>query len=80
MVTPPGVYGNWFNFSDVLDKITLSYKLSRKFKFNENAIKPRDFAVANDYISETGEHNPHKSFGYLRTKEFTNVFYNFISE
>lgn len=80
MVTPPGIYGNWFNFSDVLDKITLSYNLSQKFKFNENAIKPRDFGVANDYFSETGEHNPHKSYGYLRTKEFTYMLNNFIAD
>ncbi|MFN2396205.1 MAG: esterase/lipase family protein [Bacteroidales bacterium] len=78
MVTPPGIYENWFNFSDLLDKITLNYKLSRRYKFNENAIKPRDFNVANDYISEAGEHNPHKSYGYLRTKEFSYMLNNFI--
>ena len=77
MVTPPGIYGNWFNFSDVLDKITLSYKLSRKFKFNEKAIKPRDFSVANDYISETGEHNPHKSYGYLRAAKLAKILDDF---
>lgn len=79
MITPPGVYGNWLNFSDVLDKITFSYKLSRRFKFNKNAIKPRDFNVVNDYFSETGEHNPHKSFGYLRTKELASLLNSFIS-
>lgn len=78
MVTPPGIYGNWFNFSDVLDKITLNYKLSRRFKFNKNAIKPRDFGVANDYFSKAGEHNPHKSYGYLRTKELIYMLNNFI--
>ncbi len=79
MVTPPGVYGNWFNFSDVLDKITLSYKLSRKFKFNENAIKPRDYSVANNYMSEDGKPNPHKSFGYLRTPELARVLKVFLT-
>jgi len=79
MVTPPGVYGNWFNFSDVLDKITLSYNLSQKFKFNKHAIKPRDFGVVNDYFSETGEHNPHKSYGYLRAEKFSGILNNFLT-
>ncbi len=78
MITPPGIYGNWLNFSDILDKITLNYKLSRNYKFNKYAIKPRDFGVANDYFSEAGEHNPHKSYGYLRTKEFTNMLNVFL--
>ncbi len=78
MVTPPGVYGNWLNFSDILDKITLNYKLSRKYKFNRHAIKPRDFGIINDYFSEAGKHNPHKSFGYLRTNEFSYMLNNFI--
>ena len=77
MVTPPGIYGNWFNFSDVLDKITLNYKLSRKFKFNENAIKPRDFGVFNDYFNEAGKHNPHKSYGYLRAAELAKILDDF---
>lgn len=79
MVTPPGIYGNWFNFYDVLDKITLSYNLSRKFKFNNNAIKPRDFAVVNDYINEAGVPNPHKSFGYLRTEKFSMALHEFLT-
>ncbi|MFN3554702.1 MAG: hypothetical protein ACK4VN_01925 [Bacteroidales bacterium] len=79
MVAPPGIYVNWINFSDVLDKITMSYKLSQKFKFNKNAIKPKDFAVANDYISEDRESNPHKSFGYLRTEEFSMALHNFLT-
>lgn len=79
MLTPPGIYANWFNFSDRLDKITLNYQLSRKYKFNRKAIKPRDFAVVNDYHSEKGKHNPHKSFGYLRTEELARMVSYFMS-
>jgi len=78
MVTPPGVYGNWLNYSDILDKITLNYKLSRKFKFNRHAIKPRDFNVANDYFNDAGKQNPHKLYGYLRTREFATMLHNFL--
>jgi hypothetical protein len=79
MHTPPGIYANWFNFSDMLDKITFNYQLSRKYQFNKNAIKPRDFAVVNDYHSKPGSPNPHKSFGYLRTKELARMVNYFIN-
>jgi hypothetical protein len=78
MLTPPGIYANWFNFSDMLDKITFNYQLSRKYRFNQRAIKPRDFAVVNDYQSEMGKHNPHKVFGYLRTPEMARMVHYFI--
>jgi hypothetical protein len=78
MQTPPGIFGNWFNFSDMLDKITFNYQLSRRYKFNKHAIKPRDFSVVNDYHSDRGVHNPHKSFGYLRAKDLARVVNNFI--
>ncbi len=78
MIAPQGVYGNWLNFPDVPDKLTLNYKLPQKYKFNKHAIKPGDFAITNDYFSDAGKHNPHKSFGYLRTKEFSCMLNNFI--
>lgn len=77
MVTPPGIYGNWFNFSDVLDKITLKYKLSRRYTFNKKAVKPRDFNVVNNYTNEEDEPNPHKSYGYLRTPQLARVLQDF---
>jgi hypothetical protein len=78
MVTPPGVYGNWFNYSDVLDKITFNYKLGKKFGANALGVKPKDYEVINDYHNSEGEHNPHKSYGYLRSKEFARVLNDFV--
>jgi hypothetical protein len=80
MISPPGVYGNWFNLSDVTDKITLNYKLSRNYKFNKFAVKARDFSVINDYHSESGEHNPHKSFGYLRSSQMARIVKDFMMD
>jgi hypothetical protein len=80
MVSPPGIYGNWFNISDVTDKISLNYKLSRHYKFNKFAVKPRDFNVINDYHNELGEHNPHKSFGYLRSKQMVRFIQDFMMD
>ncbi len=78
MRTPAGIYGNWFNYADVLDKITLNYRLSLRYKFNKHGIKPRDFNVANDYHNHNAKHNPHKSFGYLRTPEFAYMLNQFL--
>ncbi|MFA9392516.1 MAG: hypothetical protein ACERKD_22080 [Prolixibacteraceae bacterium] len=77
MVTPQSVTKNWFNFSDILDKVAFSYNLSAEFKENNSGVKPIDFLVVNNYeINEN--RNPHKSFGYLRTPEFSKVLNEFI--
>ncbi|HUX56394.1 MAG TPA: hypothetical protein VMV77_05440 [Bacteroidales bacterium] len=75
--TPDGIIKNWFNFSDILDKVALNYKLSENFSENTNGIKPVDFLVVNNY-EMSGTRNPHKSFGYLRTPEFSKVLNDFI--
>jgi len=75
--TPQGITGNWYNFSDILDKVAFNYKLSEFFSENKFGIKPVDFLVINNY-EINGERNPHKSFGYLRTPEFSKVLNDFI--
>ncbi|NOZ45522.1 MAG: hypothetical protein GXO79_01945 [Chlorobi bacterium] len=77
MKTPPGVTNNWFNFSDITDKVAFEYELTRKFGENENGVKPIDFLVTNNY-EINGVKNPHKSFGYLRTPEFAKILNEFI--
>jgi len=77
MQTPPGVTENWFNFSDILDKVAFNYELADDFSENEFGIKPKDFLVVNNY-EINAERNPHKSFGYLRTKEFSEILNDFI--
>jgi len=78
MITPPGVVKNWFNFSDILDKVAFNYALADDFSANSNGIKPTDFLVENDY-KMNGEPNPHKSYGYLRTPEFSKVLNDFLT-
>jgi hypothetical protein len=77
MMAPPGITKNWSNFSDILDKVAFDYKLSDSFASNNNGIKPVDFLVVNNYVMN-GIHNPHKSFGYLRTPEFSKILNDFI--
>jgi hypothetical protein len=77
MMAPPGITNNWSNFSDILDKVAFDYKLSDSFLSNNLGIKPVDFLVVNNYVMN-GIPNPHKSFGYLRTPEFSNILNDFI--
>ncbi|MBL6962795.1 MAG: hypothetical protein ISR55_03160 [Bacteroidetes bacterium] len=75
--TPATVKKFWYNFSDILDKIALNYQLSDDFYENEQGIKPIDFLVVNNY-EMNGKRNPHKSYGYLRTREFSTILNEFI--
>jgi hypothetical protein len=75
--TPPGVKRNWFNFSDLEDKVAINYDLADDYNENANGVKPIDFIVYNNY-EINGERNPHKSYGYLRTPEFAKVLHEFL--
>lgn len=77
MTTPPGIGKNWINFSDILDKVAFNYKLSDNFSANKFGVNPVDSLVINNY-EINGIRNPHKSFGYLRTPEFSKVLKEFI--
>lgn len=77
MITPPTILKNWYNFSDILDKVALNYQLSDDFSENKFGVKPIDFLVVNNY-EINGITNPHKSYGYLRTPEFSKILTEFI--
>lgn len=75
---PAGIKKHWYNFADLKDKVALIYDLSKNYEANWRGIKPQNFVVHNDYQSEK-EFNPHKSFGYLRAQQFSEVLYEFIN-
>jgi hypothetical protein len=75
--TPPGVKRNWYNFSDLEDKIAMNYDLGDDFSENDDGIKAIDIIVNNNY-EINGERNPHKSYGYLRVPEFSEVLHEFL--
>ena len=79
MATPPGVTSNWFNFADIMDHVAINFELSDDFRENERGILPTDFLVNNNY-EINGETNHHKSFGYLRTPEFSKILSDFIAD
>lgn len=79
LATPPGVTNKWYNLADIMDKVALNYKLSDDFIQNIAGVAPEDFLVVNNF--EIGElKNPHKSFGYLRTPEFSKILSDFIGD
>ena len=75
--TPPGVINGWYNFSDLEDMVAVNYNLADDYVENDKGIKPVDIQVNNNY-EVNGRKNPHKSYGYLRTAEFSTVLYEFL--
>ena len=66
--TPSIVSRSWSNFADGRDIVTLDTRLSDDFAPNSQGVKVIDDRVACDYPD-----NPHKSYGYLRTPEFSDL-------
>ena len=75
--TPDCVTKNWYNFSDLEDKVAMNYNLADDYEANEKGIRTIDFIVINNYIIN-GKKNPHKSYGYLRTPEFSKILLEFL--
>jgi len=75
--TPLGVVRNWYNFSDLEDKVAINYDVGDDYNENANGVKAIDQIVNNNY-EINGERNPHKSYGYLRVPEFSEVLYEFL--
>ena len=79
MATPPGITTNWYNMSDIMDHVALNFELADDFTQNERKVYPVDFLVQNDY-QINGKENHHKSFGYLRTSEFSAIINDYIGD
>lgn len=75
-VVPECVSKSWYNLSDLEDQVAFNHTLSELFKSNSKGLKVIDRVVKNNY-SISGNRNPHKSYGYLRTREFLEIFNEF---
>ncbi|MBN1352591.1 hypothetical protein JXJ21_24600 [candidate division KSB1 bacterium] len=75
--TPEAVLRQWYNFSDLEDKVAIDYSLAGDYEPNSHHIGVKDMLVYNNY-EKNGERNPHKSYGYLRTKELAAVIHDFL--
>ena len=75
--TPENILRNWYNLSDLKDKIALNYRLHDDFEENSRHVQPVDKIVINNYEFR-GRKNPHKSYGYLRTLEMAEIISHFL--
>lgn len=78
ITTPENIFRNWYNFSDLEDKIAFNYNLGDDYQGNTHNVKATDIIVYNDYVNNK-ERNPHKSYGYLRTPELAEVINEFLN-
>lgn len=76
--TPPNISRHWFNFADLEDKVAISYSLGEDYEESPTHVRVVDKVIYNDY-SFNGHRNPHKDYGYLRTPEIGQVFYDFLT-
>ena len=73
LVRTPSIVKKWTNFADKRDPVAIDPHLSDDYKPNDSDVQVKDDLVLNDW----GGIN-HKSYGYLRTPEVTDVIKKFI--
>ena len=83
--TPSVVTNKWVNFADRKDPVALDVHLRDDYGANRDEIQCEDDLVHNDYrIKKRGKdeavRNHHKSYGYLRTPEFSELLKSFLSD
>lgn len=74
----PKMLEQWSNIAVPGDKVALDCHLSDEYKANGKDEKVNDVLVHNDYRSPAGVENTHKSYGYLRTPEVSDLIFEFL--
>jgi len=74
---PENITRQWYNLSDLRDRVAINYNLADDFPANTAGMTIIDKQVQNTY-QYAGEKNPHKSYGYLRTPEMSEIVYAFL--
>ena len=77
--TPENVARNWFNLSDLSDRVAINYTLGDDYDENMNRVRAIDKVVYNNY-EYNGKKNPHKIYGYLRTPELAEIIHDFFNQ
>ncbi len=75
--TPENVQ-RWINLADPGDKVALDINLADEYGPNEAGVKVQDVLVHNEYQNPAGKANNHKSYGYLRTPEVSEILKEFL--
>ena len=76
---PDNIIRGWYNFADEEDQVAINPELSKIYKENSRGVKISDIKVQNNY-EYSGIRNPHKSYGYLRTPELSDVLNSFLKQ
>jgi len=74
----PNNLGHWTNLADGNDIVTVTGTLAEDYAPSDTGVAIADHRVVNDYRRPTGEANHHKSYGYLRTPEFSRIAGGFL--
>ncbi len=78
--TPPIVTKSWMNYADRKDPVAADVHLRDDYRANACGVRVVDDLVVNDYQAPNREHNPHKSYGYLRTPELSRHVKAFLEQ
>ncbi|WP_370875396.1 alpha/beta fold hydrolase [Methylobacterium amylolyticum] len=76
----PASLSAWINLIDREDIATVGDDLAGIYAANAAGVAPRDVPVINAYRAPDGRENRHKSYGYLRTPEFSRVVAGFFAD
>lgn len=78
LVRTPTVVRRWTNFADRRDPVALDAHLKGDYAPNDRGVRVNDDLVINSYISPAGKANYHKSYGYLRAPELSEIVRAFL--
>lgn len=77
-VRTPTVVHRWTNLADRRDPVAVDNHLADDYAPNPRGVEARDDLVLNGYRDPQDKPNPHKSYGYLRTPEFSKLLRGFL--
>lgn len=77
LVVPASVRA-WSNLMDRRDVATYGQDIGDAYAPNARGVQARDVPVVNAYRRPCGDANRHKSYGYLRTPEFSRAVRDFL--
>lgn len=79
LTVPDNIKKNWYNFSDLEDKVAINFDLADDYAPSSTGIKITDFEIYNNY-EINNDKNPHKVYGYLRARQLSEKIDEFIVE
>ncbi|GEP11859.1 hypothetical protein [Methylobacterium gnaphalii] len=78
-LTVPESVRRWSNHVDRTDIATVGEDIADAYAPNGKGVRAEDVSVVNGYRRPKGDRNPHKSYGYLRTPQFSQAVHQFLT-